>query len=188
SNDTKKIIFEAFKYDNKNYPDLYILLAKSYEYKNSKNYKNLYKHIFTIVYPPQEYVNLMDIRFTTFGDVIAEAYVRYLLEDFITCQTQKDKKECEKVAIYLYDPIVKYKIKTNIEEFYILGAISSYIRAKEIYKNDYKASQNYFLRTKILLETALYQTKDLAIFYYYTVNHLYLNDYDTAFELSKKIK
>ncbi|MFN4219927.1 MAG: O-antigen ligase family protein [bacterium] len=187
SYDTKKIIFEAFKYDNKNYPDLYILLAKSYEYKNSKNYKNLYRHIFTVVYPPQEYINLMDIRFITFGDVIAEAYVRYLLEDFIICQTQKDKKECEKVANYLYEPIIKYKIKTNLEEFYILGAISSYIKAKEIYLNDYKISQEYFLRTKNLLETALYQTKDIAIFYYYTVTHLYLNDVDTALDLAKKI-
>lgn len=181
--DLRKIVFEAFKYDNKNYPDLHLLLAQSYEYTNSKNYKKLYKNIFLVVYPLNEYIQLMDIRYTTFGDVIAQSYMKYLMDDFIKCQSQNNNILCEKVCSYLYDPLIKYNLKTTIDDFYLFGILSFYVTAKKsINSSDYK---HYFLITSKLLEN-LYTT-DFIYLYYYTSCQVYLENYNVALELARII-
>ncbi|MCS7243392.1 MAG: O-antigen ligase family protein [Candidatus Calescibacterium sp.] len=185
SQDLKKTVVEAFKYDNKNYPDFYLLLAQSYEYKNSKNYKNLYKNIFKVVYPPSEYINLMDIRHTTFGDIISQAYIKYLIDDFIKCQKDKGVQYCEKVTEYLYEPLIKYNIKTNIEDFYLLGAISFYITGKKLYNIDHHKSIENFKKAKEVLEKIY--TQDFVNLYYYTACYMYLGNYTTSLGLAKII-
>lgn len=185
SNNLKNVAKEAFKYDNKNYPDLYLLLAQSYEYKGSKNYKNLYRIIFIIIYPPQEYTNLMDIRYKTFGDVIAQAYIKYFIKDFLDCQKGKNIDKCKEVSNYLYEPIVKYNIQTDIQDFYLLGALSSYITAKKLYVINKEESKQYFQQAKNILEKIY--TNDFVNLYYYTACNLYLENIPTALELAKII-
>ncbi|MCX7972485.1 MAG: hypothetical protein N2657_04675 [bacterium] len=181
----RSIILESFKYDSKNYPDLYLLLAKSYEYIGSKNYKSLYKNIFLVIYPPSEYKNLMDIRYTTFGDVIAEAYIKYLIEDFIKCQESKSFEYCQKLTQYLYDPLIKYKIVTNEENFYVLGYLSYYITAKKFYSIDYQKSIDNFKKARIILQDIY--TRDFVNLYYYTACLMYLRDYSTSLKLARSI-
>jgi len=183
SNEIKKITLQAFLYDNKNYPDLYINFAQSYKYK-SKFYNRLYKNIFLVVYPPSEYGNLMDIRQVTFGDVISKAYLEYLWDDIKKC-IDKDNNSCRIVANYLYDPLVKYGIKTSDSNFYIIGGLPFYILAKELYDKNYSLSKNYFISAANAFKYVL--AKDYIATYYYNVCMLYTADYPSALEISHYI-
>ncbi|MEN3015459.1 MAG: O-antigen ligase family protein [bacterium] len=182
-----KICREAMKYDDKNYPDVHLLLASAYEYKSqykkSINYQKMYKQIFSVIYPPKEYINLMDIRYNTFGDVIAEAYMKYLINDFIKCR--EDANYCKKVYSILYEPLIVYKIKTTINDLYLIGALSFYIYGKSMhFKNKSEANKSFTNAKKILEEI---YTKDFVSLYYYTSCEMYLENYSVALNLARVI-
>ncbi len=186
------ILKKAIIYDKYNYPDIYLLIAKSYYYEQLVNNKNLYslrlfRNIFEFIYPLNELSYLMDVRKPNFYNVVLQAYNYYTEPDFNRCLLIEDNLNyiinCKKVFSILYKPLVLYNL-TNSEnkDIYIKAGIVGYILGKYYLKKNDVNNQFYFKESVNLFSKA--NEIDIISIYYTVMSLFYLNDLNSAYNIA----
>jgi len=191
-NNTRFILKKALLYDKYNYPDIYLLIAKTYYYEQLLNQKELYslrlfKNIFENIYPLNELSYLMDVRKPNFYGVILEAYSYYIEPDFNKCLLIENNKKniynCKKVFEILYKPLVLYDLSTvDDKTIYIKGGIVSYILGKYYLKIKNVSNQFYFRQSINLFSKS--DKLDIISVYYTVMSLLYLDDLNSAYNIA----
>lgn len=191
----RKVLKEAIYYDKYNYPDVYLLISKSYYYEQLINKKELYslrlfRNIFENVYPLNELSFLMDVRKPNFYSVILDAYDYYIDQDFNKCLLIEENKNyiynCKRVFNTLYKPLILYNLSNvDNETIYAKGGIVSYILGKYYLKQKDSKNQVYF---KDAINLFSKSDKAYIVSVYYTVMSLfYLNDFSSAYNIASYI-
>jgi hypothetical protein len=191
-NNTRFILKKALLYDKYNYPDIYLLIAKTYYYEQLLNEKELYslrlfKNIFENIYPLNELSYLMDVRKPNFYGVILEAYSYYIEPDFNKCLLIENNKNniynCKRVFEILYKPLVLYDLSTvDDKTIYIKGGIVSYILGKYYLKIKNVSNQFYFRQSINLFSKS--DKFDVISVYYIVMSLLYLDDLNSAYNIA----
>jgi hypothetical protein len=191
-NNTRFILKKALLYDKYNYPDIYLLIAKTYYYEQLLNRKELYslrlfKNIFENIYPLNELSYLMDVRKPNFYGVILEAYSYYIEPDFNKCLLIENNRNniynCKRVFEILYKPLVLYDLSTvNDKTIYIKGGIVSYILGKYYLKIKDVRNQFYFRQSINLFSKS--DKLDIISVYYTVMSLLYLDDLNSAYNIA----
>ena len=191
-NNTRFILKKALIYDKYNYPDIYLLIAKTYYYEQLLNGKELhslklFKNIFDSIYPLNELSYLMDVRKPNFYSVILDSYSYYIEPDFNKCLFFKDNNDyisyCKRVFEILYKPLVLYDLSiVDDKTIYIKGGIVSYILGKYYLKINNVANQFYFSQAINLFSKS--DKFDVISVYYTVMSLLYLNELDAAYNIA----
>jgi O-antigen ligase len=191
-NNTRFILKKALLYDKYNYPDIYLLIAKTYYYEQLLNEKELYslrlfKNIFENIYPLNELSYLMDVRKPNFYGVILEAYSYYIEPDFNKCLLIENNRNniynCKRVFEILYKPLVLYDLSTvDDKTIYIKGGIVSYILGKYYLKIKNVSNQFYFRQSINLFSKS--DKFDVISVYYTVMSLLYLDDLNSAYNIA----
>jgi hypothetical protein len=191
-NNTRFILKKALLYDKYNYPDIYLLIAKTYYYEQLLNEKELYslrlfKNIFENIYPLNELSYLMDVRKPNFYGVILEAYSYYIEPDFNKCLLIENNRNniynCKRVFEILYKPLVLYDLSTvDDKTIYIKGGIVSYILGKYYLKIKDVSNQFYFRQSINLFSKS--DKFDVISVYYTVMSLLYLDDLNSAYNIA----
>jgi len=191
-NNTRFILKKALLYDKYNYPDIYLLIAKTYYYEQLLNEKELYslrlfKNIFENIYPLNELSYLMDVRKPNFYGVILEAYSYYIEPDFNKCLLIENNKNniynCKRVFEILYKPLVLYDLSVvDDKTIYIKGGIVSYILGKYYLKIKNVSNQFYFRQSINLFSKS--DKFDVISVYYTVMSLLYLDDLNSAYSIA----
>jgi O-antigen ligase len=191
----RKVLKDAIYYDKYNYPDVYLLIAKSYYYEQLINKKDLYslrlfRNIFENIYPLNELGFLMDVRKPNFYSVVLEAYDYYIDQDFNKCLLIEGNKNyisnCKKVFNVLYKPLILYDL-SNVEDknIYIKGGVVSYILGKYYLNQNNPNNQIYFKDSINLFSKA--DKIDIISVYYTVMSLFYLNDLNSAYNIASSI-
>jgi O-antigen ligase len=191
-NNVRFVLKKALLYDKYNYPDIYLLIAKTYYYEQLLNKKELYslrlfKNIFENIYPLNELSYLMDVRKPNFYGVILEAYSYYIEPDFNKCLLIENNKNniynCKRVFEILYKPLVLYDLSAvDDKTIYIKGGIVSYILGKYYLKIKDVSNQFYFRQSINLFSKS--DKFDVISVYYTVMSLLYLNDINSAYNIA----
>lgn len=191
-NNTRFILKKALLYDKYNYPDIYLLIAKTYYYEQLLNEKELYslrlfKNIFENIYSLNELSYLMDVRKPNFYGVILEAYSYYIEPDFNKCllieNNRKNIYNCKRVFEILYKPLVLYDLSAvDDKTIYIKGGIVSYILGKYYLKIKNVSNQFYFRQSIKLFSKS--DKFDVISVYYIVMSLLYLDDLNSAYNIA----
>jgi O-antigen ligase len=191
-NNTRFILKKALLYDKYNYPDIYLLIAKTYYYEQLLNEKELYslrlfKNIFENIYPLNELSYLMDVRKPNFYGVILEAYSYYIEPDFNKCLLIENNRNniynCKRVFEILYKPLVLYDLSVvDNKTIYIKGGIISYILGKYYLKIKNVSNQFYFRQSINLFSKS--DKFDVISVYYTVMSLLYLDDLNSAYNIA----
>lgn len=187
------VLKQGLIYDKYNYPDIYLLIAKSYYYEQLIDNKNLYslrlfRNIFEVIYPLNELSYLMDVRKPNFYNVILESYNYYIEPDFTKCLLIEDNQSyvvnCKKVFNILYKPLVLYNLTTSEEnkDIYIKAGIVSYILGKYYLKKNDVNNQFYFRKSVDLFSKV--DIIDIISVYYTVMSLFYLNDLNSAYNIA----
>jgi O-antigen ligase len=191
-NNVRFVLKKALLYDKYNYPDIYLLIAKTYYYEQLLNEKELYslrlfKNIFENIYPLNELSYLMDVRKPNFYGVILEAYSYYIEPDFNKCLLIENNKNniynCKRVFEILYKPLVLYDLSVvDDKTIYIKGGIVSYILGKYYLKIKNVSNQFYFRQSINLFSKS--DKFDVISVYYTVMSLLYLDDLNSAYNIA----